>query len=213
MNIKTTVPIGISARHVHLSDAHIVQLFGPHATLTFDFNLSQPGQFAAKERLTLRTPKAEIKGVRVLGPARSVSQVEISKTDSFVLGLRPPTRLSGDLAHSESLTLVGPYGEVTLTEGCIIAQAHIHMTPKDAADFGVMDGEFVDVFVDSERTITFHQVAIRVSPDFQLEMHIDTDEGNAASLTQGAMGQLIKKEREEEGGWTNNLSRPLLNKS
>ncbi|MER1999665.1 MAG: phosphate propanoyltransferase [Lysinibacillus sp.] len=190
---KTQVPIGVSARHVHLTNAHIEQLFGAGAVLTFDFPLSQLGQFAAIERVKLETVKGVIDGVRVLGPARSASQVEISKTDSLQLGLQPPIRLSGDIAGSESITLVGPNGKVLLNEGVIIAKAHIHMHPDDAQQFEVEDGEEVDVVVNSERPITFRDVVVRVHPQFKLDMHIDTDEGNAANISQGVFGTVVKK--------------------
>ena len=183
----------MSARHVHLTNRHIELLFGEGATLTHDFDLSQPGQFAAKERVILQTKKGGIEGVRVLGPARSASQVEISKTDSFHLGLTPPIRLSGDITGSEKITLVGPVGNVELTEGVIIAKAHIHMHPDDAWQFEVVDGEKVDVVVDSARPIIFRDVVVRVHPQFQLDMHIDTDEGNAADISQGAFGTVVKK--------------------
>ena len=193
-NPNIQVPIAVSARHVHLTEEHIAVLFGQGATLTFDFDLSQPGQFAATERVTLKGIKGEIKNVRVLGPARVASQVEISKTDSFLLGAHPPIRQSGDLEDSEPITLVGPQGKIQLTQGLIIAQAHIHMHPDDARQFHVVDGELVDVIVESKRPVTFHQVIIRVSQQFQLEMHIDTDEGNASDLVRGVgrMQKLVK---------------------
>jgi putative phosphotransacetylase len=193
MGRKTNIPIGVSARHIHLSEAHITEIFGEGETLTFDFDLSQPEQFAAKERITIKTQVGEISAVRILGPARPETQVEISKTDSFILGIKPPTRLSGDVGGSASVTLVGPKGEVTIEQGCIVAQAHIHMHPDDAKAFEVVDGEFVDVYVPSDRPITFHNVIIRVSPKFKLDMHIDTDEGNAGAVTQGMIGTVIKK--------------------
>lgn len=193
--IDTQVPIAVSARHVHLTEQHIAILFGQGATLTNDFDLSQPGQFAAHERVTIRGPKGQFDNVRVLGPARSASQVEISKTDSFTLGINPPIRQSGHISGSEPITIIGPHGEVHMDEGCIIAKAHIHMHPNDAEQFGVTDGELVDVVVDSERPITFHNVVIRVSESFQLDMHIDTDEGNASNVIRG-VGTVMKLEKE-----------------
>lgn len=193
--IDTQVPIAVSARHVHLTEQHIAILFGQGATLTNDFDLSQPNQFAAHERVTIRGPKGQFDNVRVLGPARSASQVEISKTDSFTLGINPPIRQSGHISGSEPITIIGPHGEVHMDEGCIIAKAHIHMHPNDAEQFGVTDGELVDVVVDSERPITFHNVVIRVSESFQLDMHIDTDEGNASNLIRG-VGTVMKLEKE-----------------
>lgn len=191
-----SIPIAVSARHVHLTEEHIATLFGADATLTFDFDLSQPGQFAATERVSLKGQKGQIDEVRVLGPARAASQVEISKTDSFLLGVAPPIRQSGDIENSEAITIVGPCGEVALTQGLIIAKAHIHMHDDEATQLQVSDGELVDVIVKSERPITFHQVVIRVSPHFKLEMHIDTDEGNASNLSRG-YGVIHKLERGE----------------
>lgn len=187
---KLTIPIGVSARHVHLSTAHIKTLFG-YEKLTMDFDLSQPGQFAATERVTLKTAKNVIQHVRILGPARDASQVEISKTDSFLLGIQPPTRLSGDLHGSEGITLEGPKGTVTLVEGCIVAQAHIHMHSYDAEVFQVADKQLVSVRVKSERPVTFHDVIIRVSDAYALDMHIDTDEGNAAAIQKGMTGEIL----------------------
>ena len=193
MNMNKQIPIGVSARHVHLSVEHIELLFGPNYSLTHDFDLSQPGQYAAVDRVTVKTSKAEICDVRILGPARAASQVEISKTDSFLLGIQPPIRLSGDIKGSAAATLVGPYGEVELQEGIIIAKNHIHMHPDDARNFDVQDRDVVDILVASERPITFHDVIIRVDEQFSLDMHVDTDEGNAAGLAKGAVGTLYDK--------------------
>lgn len=184
-NHAKQVPIAVSARHVHLTEQHIEFLFGNCASLTKDFDLSQPGQFAAKERVAIKGPKGMIENVRVLGPARIASQVEISKTDSFILGVIPPIRQSGNLSGSEQITIIGPVGEVHLEEGCIIAAAHIHMHPDDAIRYQVTDGELVDIVVETERPITFHKVIVRVSESFKLDMHIDTDEGNASNLVRG----------------------------
>ena len=184
-NHAKQVPIAVSARHVHLTEQHIEALFGKGASLTKDFDLSQPGQFAAKERVAIKGPKGILENVRVLGPARVASQVEISKTDSFILGVIPPIRQSGNLSGSEQITIIGPVGEVHLEEGCIIAAAHIHMHPDDAKRFQVTDGELVDIVVETERPITFQKVIVRVSESFKLDMHIDTDEGNASNLVRG----------------------------
>ena len=184
-NHAKQVPIAVSARHVHLTEQHIEALFGKGASLTKDFDLSQPGQFAAKERVAIKGPKGMLENVRVLGPARVASQVEISKTDSFILGVIPPIRQSGNLSDSEKITIIGPVGEVNLEEGCIIAQAHIHMHPNDAVSFQVKDGDLVDIVVETNRPITFHKVIVRVSESFRLDMHIDTDEGNASNLVRG----------------------------
>lgn len=190
---KTMVPIGVSARHVHLSEEHIPMLFGENAELTFDFHLSQPGQFAAKERVTIKGPKGEIHNVRVLGPARSMSQVEISKTDGYAIGVIPPLRQSGDLVGTRAVHITGPCGSVHLSEGLMIAQAHIHMHPNDAKEYGVVDGEHVDVYAHTERPITFHKVIVRISEQFALDMHIDTDEGNASFIQPGTTGIIRKR--------------------
>ena len=192
-NYKTVIPIGISARHVHLCKEHIHLLFGKSAELTFGFDLSQPGQFAAKERVTIKGPKGEIHNVRVLGPARSKSQVEISKTDGYAIGVIPPLRQSGDLVGTRAILITGPYGSVHLSEGLMIAQAHIHMNPNEAKEYGVVDGELVDVYAHTERPITFHKVIVRVSEQFALDMHIDTDEGNASFIQPGTTGIIQKR--------------------
>lgn len=184
-NHAKQVPIAVSARHVHLTEQHVEVLFGNGASLTKDFDLSQPGQFAVKERVAIRGPKGMLENTRVLGPARVASQVEISKTDSFILGVSPPIRQSGKLSGSEAITIIGPVGEVHLEEGCIIVATHIHMHPDDATRFQITDGEFVDIVVETDRPLTFHQVVIRVSESFKLDMHIDTDEGNASNLIRG----------------------------
>ncbi len=187
------IPVGVSARHVHLTQEHVEILFGPGAELTPDRPLSQPGQFACRERVLLAGPKGSLSGVRVLGPARKATQVEISATDAIALGIRPPVRESGKLDGSAAVTLVGPHGAVTLESGVIIAQRHIHMLPEDARRFGVADGESVWVAsTDGPRRTVFGDVIVRVSPNYQLEFHIDTDEANAAGLRTGDTVVLIK---------------------
>ncbi|QSB09007.1 phosphate propanoyltransferase [Lysinibacillus fusiformis] len=185
------IPIGISARHIHLQQAHIEHLFGKGATLSVQKILAQPGQFAAQETLQVVGPKGSIQNVRVLGPARTVTQIEISQTDAIALGIQPPLRESGAIAGSASCTLVGPKGSLVLQEGVIIAQAHIHMTPTDAQFLGVQNGQSVSVKVQGRRPITFEQVKIRVAAHYQLEMHIDTDEANAGFIQQGETGTII----------------------
>ncbi len=187
-----TVPVGVSARHVHLSQAHLDILFGAGYELTVKKELSQPGQYAAQERVDLVTEKTTLKGVSILGPVRKQSQVEVSLTDSLKLGLKPPVRDSGDLKESPGMTLVGPNGSVVLTEGVIAAFRHIHMTPKDAAQFGVKDKEIVKVRCNGQRGLTFDNVLIRVHEQYALEMHIDTDEANAAMCKTGDQLEVIK---------------------
>lgn len=188
------IPVGISNRHIHLSREHVDILFGKGYELTKLKDLSQPGQFACKEVLTIVGPSMRaIEGVRVLGPERKRSQVEISRTDSFTLKVKPPVRESGDINGSAPITIIGPKGIVTLTEGCIIANRHIHMSEDEGRAFGVTDGEYVDVQLDGERKSLFYDVQIRVHKDFRLEMHIDTDDANAAGVSNGFKVKMIKR--------------------
>lgn len=189
----STVPVGVSNRHIHLSKEDVETLFGAGYELTPLKDLSQPGQFACKETLTLIGPAMRpIEGVRVLGPVRKASQVEISRTDSFVLKVKPPVRESGDIAGSAPITIVGPKGVVTLKEGCIIANRHIHMSEEEGAQFGLKDGDYVTVEANGERRTTFYDVQVRVNKAFRLEMHIDTDDANAAGIGNGAKVKVIK---------------------
>lgn len=186
------VPIGVSARHVHLTQEHVEQLFGKGYQLTKKKEL-MGGQFASNETVTIVGLKLRaIENVRILGPVRKRSQVEISATDAIRLGVKAPVRESGDVAGSAPIALVGPKGVVYLDEGCIVAKRHVHMSPQDAMAAGVKDGEIVSVRVDNERGTTFNEVKIRVDDSFTLEMHIDTDEGNAAQVSAGTTGRIIK---------------------
>lgn len=188
------VPVGVSNRHIHLTREHVEILFGKGYQLTKIKDLSQPGQYACKEQLTIIGPSMRsIEGVRVLGPERKRSQVEISRTDSFVLKVKPPVRESGDLDGSAPITVVGPKGIVTLSEGCIIANRHIHMSEEEGKAYGVTDGEYCDVELYGERRSLFYDVQIRVHKDFRLEMHIDTDDANAAGVGNGTKVRLIKR--------------------
>lgn len=187
-----TIPIAVSARHIHLTQESVEALFGPGHTLTPRNDLSQPGQFACEETLTVIGPKRSLERVRVLGPTRPKNQIEVSRTDEFWLGVDAPVRRSGDVANSPGVTLEGPAGSLTLSEGLICAARHIHMTPEDAEAFGVQNGDLVEVQVDSNgRDLTFGDVLIRVSPKYALEMHVDTDEANAAELSRRDEGLLI----------------------
>ena len=187
------VLVETSARHVHLSAEHIEVLFGKGATLTHKKDLSQPGQFACEERVTLVGPKKQIANVIILGPARPATQVEVSFTDARTLGVNAPVRESGDVAGSAGCKLVGPAGEVEIAEGVIVAKRHIHLTPEDAAKFGVEDKQVVSVKIDSaDRTTIFGDVVCRVSPKFAAAMHIDTDEANAACAFGEVYGEIIK---------------------
>ncbi|WP_285715752.1 phosphate propanoyltransferase [Pelosinus sp. IPA-1] len=182
---KKGIPVGVSNRHIHLSAEHIEILFGSGHTLTRQKDLKQVGEFAAAETVTMVGPKGVIRGVRVLGPVRKNTQVEISRTDGFSLGVVPPLRDSGDIAESAGITIVGSHGAVTLTEGLICATRHIHMHTDDARRFGVSDGERVKVEIGGSRGASFKNVLVRVHPDFRLEFHIDTDEANAVNLKSG----------------------------
>ena len=187
-----TIPIAVSARHVHLSQEHVEILFGKGYTLTKKSDLSQPNQFAANETVVIAGPRGSIERVRVLGPARSLTQAEVSWTDAMKLGVKPPLRESGNIAGSGAFTLIGTKASLYLEEGLIIAQAHIHMQPQDAMQLGVQDGDYVTVEAAGIRPIAYQHVKIRVSERYRLEMHIDTDEANAGLITQGAVGYVIR---------------------
>lgn len=187
---KLKIPLGISNRHVHISAVDLATMFGQGAKLYKLRDLSQPGQFVSEQTVTLVGPKGAIEKVRILGPLRSRTQVEISVSDCFRLGVRAPIRDSGDLQGSAKITLVGPVGSVTL-EGAIIAARHIHMHPGDAGAFGVRDGDRVNVRCSGPRGITFSEVLVRVHENYRLEMHLDVDEANAASLANGDMLEII----------------------
>ena len=192
MNNKVIVET--SARHVHLTKEHVDILFGEGHGLTFKKDLSQPGQFACEERVSIVGPKNTIKNVIVLGPERKASQVEVSLTDARTLGVNAPVRESGDVANSGACKLVGPCGEVELTEGVIAAKRHIHFTPDEAAEANVSDKEIVMVKVVSDgRATIFDDVVVRVHPNFAAAMHIDTDESNAAMAFGQIYGEIIKK--------------------
>ncbi|HNY56216.1 MAG TPA: acetate/propionate family kinase, partial [Chitinophagales bacterium] len=192
VNCIPKIPIAISARHVHLTRETVDVLFGKDYELTEYKPLSQPGQYAANETVTIVGKKNKIENVRILGPLRPKDQVEISKTDEFFLGVDAPIRESGHLDGTPGIMLIGPKGTLTLKEGVIIALRHIHMHPSDAELFGVKDHDIVSVEVDDEdRPLTFKNVVIRVSNKFKLEMHIDTDEGNAAEIKSGEEGVLM----------------------
>ncbi len=180
------IPVGISNRHIHLTREHVETLFGKGYQLQPLKELSQPGQYACKETLTIIGPSLRpIEKVRVLGPERSASQVEISRTDSYLLKVKPPVRESGDIKGSAPIIIIGPCGIVELKEGCIIANRHIHMSEEDGKRFGVKDGDYVTVDANGERRTRFFDVQVRVSKNFRLEMHLDTDDANAAALKNG----------------------------
>lgn len=187
-----TIPVGVSARHVHLTQEHVEQLFGKGYQLTKKKEL-MGGQFASNEQVTIVGTKLRaIENVRILGPVRKRSQVEVSQTDAVKLGVVAPIRESGKTKGSASIAIVGPKGAIYLNEGCIVAKRHIHMSPADAKEAGVRDGEVVSVKFVNERGTIFNNVQIRVDDSFTLEMHIDTDEANASQIRTGDVGILIK---------------------
>jgi len=197
VDTQRTIPLAISARHVHLTQEAVEALFGPGHELTVHKMISQPGQYACVEKVDLIGPKRSIEGVRVLGPTRPACQVEISRTDEFHLGMDAPIRNSGDVANSPGITLQGPAGRLTLAEGVIQARRHIHMHPDDAAYFGVKDRDVVEVEVDGEgRDLIFGDVLVRVKSSYVLEMHLDTDEANAANVMRGQQGLLASTGRD-----------------
>lgn len=190
MNFK--VPVGLSNKHVHLSEADINILFGEGHTLTPIKDLSQPGQFACDEKVDVVGPKRTITGVRVLGPARKESQVELSFSDAILIGLKEiPIRDSGKLDGTPGVKLVGPKGEVELSKGAIVASRHIHMHTSDAEKYGLKDKDIVKVKVDGERALVFENVLIRVNEAYALDMHVDVEEGNAAMLQNGQLVEVI----------------------
>ena len=191
-NSGFSVPVGVSNRHIHLSQEHVEALFGPGYQLTKKKDL-MGGQFACEECCTIVGLKLRaIENVRILGPARKNTQVEISMTDARKLGINVPVRESGDIKGSAPIAIVGPKGAVYCKEGCIVAARHIHMSPADASACGVSDGEYVSVKADNERGATFNNVKIRVDESFTLEMHIDTDEANASGIKQNDKVLIIK---------------------
>lgn len=186
------VPVGVSARHIHLTQEHVEILFGAGYHLTRKKDL-MGGQYACNETVTIVGLKLRaIENVRVLGPVRKASQLEISATDAMKLGVAAPIRESGDVAGSAPIAVVGPKGVIYLEEGCIVAMRHIHMSPADAKAAGVSDGDIVSVKVDNERGTVFNQVKIRVDQSFTLEMHIDTDEANASKIKTGDKVTIVK---------------------
>ena len=183
------IPIEASGRHVHLTKAQALTLFGH--SLTAKKPLSQPGQFAANERLTIRGPKGEFQNVAVLGPERKAAQVEISLTDGRTLGITPPIRPSGDIDGTPGITLIGPKGTVELTEGVVVAQRHIHLSPEEGLRFSVTDGQIVRLQTFTNRPVVFEDVQVRVHPDFRGAVHLDYDEANACGFAQGDWGRIL----------------------
>ena len=192
--MKNEVLVEISARHVHVSQEHLEALFGKGYELTVKKMLSQPGQYACEERVRVVGTKGEFPAVSILGPVRPATQVELSLTDARSIGVVAPVRESGDIAGSGACKLVGPAGEVELTEGVMAAKRHIHATTKDAEEMGLENGEIVSVEIPTanDRSLTFGDVVVRVSDSYALAMHIDTDEANAAGMKPNTIGRVIK---------------------
>jgi putative phosphotransacetylase len=198
--VKKPIPIGVSPRHVHLSKDDFHRIFGAEASLTRIRDLTQKGQFASQQSVTLATPVARIENVRVLGPFRSASQVELAKTEAVRLGLDPPVRDSGDHEGTPGITIIGPAGRVEIPQGVILAQRHVHMTPADARAYDVIDKEVVFMAVatpagdvpSAPRTTIFGDVLIRVDENYRLDFHLDTDEANAANVRTGDLAVLFK---------------------
>ena len=186
---KIFVPLEASGRHVHVTMQQAHALFGHD--LTPDRDLSQPGQYLAKERVTVKGPKGEFQNVAVLGPARKTAQVEISLTDGKVLGIQPPVKLSGDVAQSPGCVLEGPCGRVELARGVIAARRHIHLTPEDGKMLGVTDRQVVKFQVFSDRPVIFEDTVVRIDPNFQRAAHLDYDEANACGFSKGDLGRII----------------------
>lgn len=185
------IPVAVSAHHVHLTQAAVEVLFGRGHVLTKLRELSQPGAWAAAETVDVMGPRGRLKHLRILGPCRAANQIEVSATETFALGVEAPVRISGDTQGTPAMTLEGPAGKLR-TNGLIVAQRHIHMHPEEARRFDLKDRDLVEVEIDSTpRTTVFRDMMVRVSPDFRLEMHIDTDEANAASVPHGGEGELM----------------------
>ncbi|MFA7560627.1 MAG: phosphate propanoyltransferase [Candidatus Izemoplasmatales bacterium] len=190
--MERKVLVEVSARHVHVSKEHLEILFGKNYELNVKKYLSQPGQYAAEERVNIVGPKRELKNVTILGPVRKSTQVEISMTDARSIGVVAPIRESGDTKQSAPCKIVGPAGEIELEEGVIVAKRHIHLTPEDAKKFNLKDKEIVSVKVDTNgRSTIFGDVVIRIREDFASAMHIDTDEGNAAGISGETYGIIL----------------------
>jgi putative phosphotransacetylase len=186
------IPVGVSGKHLHLSQADLETLFGEGYKLTEMKPLSQPGQFASEEVVNVVGPKGTLKNVRVLGPIRKQTQIEVSRTDAFALGLKPPVKDSGDLAGSLGITLEGPKGSITLNEGVIIAMRHLHLSIPEAESLGLSDKQIVSLKTSGPRGLIFDNVLVRVHQNFALDFHVDTDEANAAFLNNGDKVQLVR---------------------
>lgn len=189
--MERKVPIGLSNKHIHLSQTDLEALFGKDHALTLKKELSQPGQYASEEKVDVVGPKGTIKGIRILGPVRPETQVEVSIGDGFSLGIKAPIRNSGDTDNTPGVKLIGPAGEVEIDKGAIVAARHIHMSPEEAKKYNLSDKDVVSVKLDGPRGLTFDNVLVRVSPDYRLDMHIDVEEGNSAGAKNGQMATIL----------------------
>lgn len=191
------ISVGVSARHVHLTRENIDILFGEGYNLNKIKELSQTGQYACEEKVTIKTDKSSINNVRILGPSRPYTQVEISRTDAYLLGINPPVRNSGDLKGSETITIIGPKGELIATESCIIATRHIHANEQELIDYNLKDREIVKIKVSGEKGGIMDNVVIKANPNFKFELHIDLDDANAHLIKQGDILEIIKEDYNE----------------
>ena len=185
------VSIGVSNRHIHLTKEHLEILFGNNFELEKRNDLTQPGQYASSSLVTIKTEKSEIENVRVLGPVRTYTQVEISKTDAYKLGINPPVRDSGDISGSSSITIIGPVGTLNLEEGCIIPTRHVHILPSQLKIYGLEEKDTVSVRVDGEKGGILNNVNLKVSEDSFFELHLDTDDANAHFIKNGDIGEIL----------------------
>jgi len=193
-NEKWAVPIGISNRHIHLSEEHIAKLFGEGYQLQNIKDLTQPGQYACKEVVTIVGPKGVLQGVRILGPARKDTQIELSQTDARQLGINAPLRESGDVKGTPGCIIIGPKGPLVLEEGCIVAKTHVHFHTDDAARLNIKDKEKIDLMVKGKKTVCFCDVIARVGDTMKLDFHLDTDEANAALVNNGDLAYIINRD-------------------
>ncbi len=189
--MKTSLPIALSNRHIHVSQKDLETLFGQGYELTHTKDLSQPGQYACEEKVDLVGPKRTIKGIRILGPVRPETQLEVSIADAYTLGIEPVIRNSGDIIDTPGAKLVGPKGEVEIDKGIIVAARHIHMQTSDAEECGVKDGQIVTDKTKGARGVCLENVLVRVHPTYALEMHVDVEEGNAAGVRNGDLVEII----------------------
>ena len=190
--MENKVPVALSNRHLHVSQADLDVLYGEGHELTNVKDLSQPGQYACEEKVDIVGPKNTIKGVRILGPVRPVTQVEISMFDARALGVEGVVRASGNIVGTPGATIVGPKGQVEIKEGIIVAARHLHMHTDDAPKYGLKDRDVIKVRAGGERAVIFENVVVRVHPTFALDMHIDIEEGNAAGVNNGDLGEIIR---------------------